>query len=87
MTSRTRVGTPRSICEASLLVVLRATELQSIGVRDGRERPAISAGSSLDITEVLVIGSQAAHGSISAELPPEAIRSIEVDIAAFQDSD
>ena len=46
-----------------------------------------AAGSVLGINEVLVIGSQAAHGSISGELPPEALRSIEVDIAVFQDPD
>lgn len=46
-----------------------------------------AAASVLGVDEVLVIGSQAAHGSISGELPPEALRSIEVDIAAFQDDD
>ena len=46
-----------------------------------------AAGSILGLDEVLVIGSQAAHGSISGELPPEALRSIEVDIAAFEDPD
>jgi hypothetical protein len=46
-----------------------------------------AAGGILGINEVLVIGSQAAHGSIPGELPPEALRSIEVDIAAFQDTD
>ena len=46
-----------------------------------------AAGSVLGINEVLVIGSQAAHGSISGELPPEALRSIEVDIAVFEDPD
>jgi hypothetical protein len=43
MTSRTRVGIPRSRCDASFLVVFRATELQSLGVRDGRERRPIAA--------------------------------------------
>ncbi|MFV1971580.1 MAG: DUF6036 family nucleotidyltransferase [Acidimicrobiia bacterium] len=36
---------------------------------------------------MLVIGSQAAHGSILGDLPPEALRSIEIDIAAFDDPD
>ena len=35
-----------------------------------------AAGSVLGLDEVLVIGSQAAHGSISGELPPEALTSI-----------
>lgn len=46
-----------------------------------------AAGSVLGVNEVLVIGSQAAHGSVSGELPPEALRSIEVDIAALDDPD
>lgn len=36
-------------------------------------------------SQLLVIGSQAAHGSVRGELPPEAMRSIEVDIAVFDD--
>jgi len=46
-----------------------------------------AAGAILDESDVLVIGSQAAHGSISGDLPPEALRSIEVDIVAFDDPD
>jgi hypothetical protein len=46
-----------------------------------------AAGSILDVSEVLVIGSQAAHGTIPGDLPPEALRSIEVDIAVFDDPD
>ncbi|MEN8115014.1 MAG: DUF6036 family nucleotidyltransferase [Actinomycetota bacterium] len=46
-----------------------------------------AAGSVLGETELLVIGSQAVHGSIAGDLPPEAERSIEVDIAAFDDPD
>jgi hypothetical protein len=45
------------------------------------------AGSIINESSLLVIGSQAAHGSISGELPPEAMRSIEVDVAAFDDPD
>ena len=45
-----------------------------------------AAASILGEDEILVIGSQAIHGSL-AELPPEAERSIEVDIAAFDDAD
>jgi len=44
-----------------------------------------AAGSIIGESEVLVIGSQAAHGSVRGELPPEAMRSVEVDIAAFDD--
>ena len=46
-----------------------------------------AAGSILGESDLLVIGSQAAHGSISGELPPEALRSVEVDVAAFDDPD
>lgn len=42
-----------------------------------------AAGSILGETKILVIGSQAIHGSISGDLPAEAERSIEVDIVAF----
>jgi hypothetical protein len=45
-----------------------------------------AAGSILGEPEILVIGSRAVHGPL-AELPPEAERSIEVDIAAFDDPD
>lgn len=46
-----------------------------------------AAGSILGVAELLVIGSQAAHGSVTGELPAEALRSVEVDIAAFDDPD
>ncbi len=45
-----------------------------------------AAGSILGVSEVLVIGSQAIHGSVE-ELPPEALRSVEVDVAVFDDPD
>lgn len=45
-----------------------------------------AAGAILGVDQVLVIGSQAIHGSIDFELP-EAERSIEVDIAALEDRD
>jgi hypothetical protein len=44
-----------------------------------------AAGSILGESEVLVIGSQAVHGSLT-EVPPQAERSIEVDIAALDDA-
>jgi len=46
-----------------------------------------AAGSILGETEILVIGSQAIHGSISGDVPAEAERSVEVDIVAFDDAD
>jgi hypothetical protein len=46
-----------------------------------------AAGSILGESEILVIGSQAIHGSISGDLPAEAERSVEVDIVAFDDDD
>lgn len=42
-----------------------------------------AAGAVLDVREVLVIGSQALHASVTGELPPEASRSVEVDVAAM----
>lgn len=46
-----------------------------------------AAASVLDESELMVIGSQAIHGSIRGALPPEAERSIEVDVVAFNDPD
>lgn len=46
-----------------------------------------AAGAILGETELLVIGSQAAHGSLTGDLPEEAMRSVEVDIAPFHDAD
>lgn len=46
-----------------------------------------AAGSILDAGELLVIGSQAIHATVSGDLPEEAQRSIEVDIVAFDDPD
>ena len=42
-----------------------------------------AAGAVLGVREVLVIGSQALHASVAGELPPEASRSVEVDVAAI----
>ena len=42
-----------------------------------------AAGAVLGVREVLVIGSQALHASVEGDLPPEASRSVEVDIAAI----
>ncbi len=46
-----------------------------------------AAGSVLGVDEVLVVGSQAIHGSVGANIPPEAQRSVEVDIVPFDDVD
>jgi len=54
--------------------------------RDQFEHAIRAAGAILDRSEVLVIGSQAIHGSVADSIP-EAERSIEVDLAVLGDSD
>ncbi|MCY3562593.1 MAG: hypothetical protein F4W94_01150 [Acidimicrobiia bacterium] len=44
-----------------------------------------AAGAILGENELLVIGSQALHASVPGDVPPEAARSIEADIAALDD--
>jgi hypothetical protein len=46
-----------------------------------------AAGAVLGVHEVLVIGSQALHASVPGDLPDEASRSVEADIAALEDVD
>jgi hypothetical protein len=46
-----------------------------------------AAAAVLGEDEILVIGSQAIHATISGDLPPEAERSIEADVAALEDPD
>jgi hypothetical protein len=46
-----------------------------------------AVGSILGTKEVLVIGTQALHASVAGELPEEALRSVEVDVAVFGDLD
>ena len=46
-----------------------------------------AAAAVLGLEEVLVIGSQALHGSVAGDLPEEALRSVEVDVAALEDPD
>jgi hypothetical protein len=46
-----------------------------------------AAGAVLGVDELIVIGSQALHGSLEHDLPDEAARSVEVDIAFAGDSD
>ena len=46
------------------------------------EHAVRAAGAVLGVNELLIIGSQALHASVDSELPPEASRSIEVEVAA-----
>ncbi len=55
--------------------------------REHFEHAIRAAGAVLGVNELLVIGSQALHGSVTGELPEEASRSIEVDVAAMHDDD
>lgn len=54
--------------------------------RDQFEHTIRAAGAILGVTKVLVIGSQAIHASYDGTIP-EAQRSIETDIADFEDDD
>jgi hypothetical protein len=49
------------------------------------EHAVRAAAAVLGVDEVLVIGSQALHGSVAGDLPEEALRSVEVDVAALED--
>ncbi len=55
--------------------------------REEFEHAIRAAGAVLGVSEVMVIGSQALHASVAGELPPEALRSVEVDVAAMDDAD
>jgi hypothetical protein len=55
--------------------------------RDAFDHAVWAAGAILGEDEILVIGSQALYGSVDGELPPEAERSVEADIAALDDPD
>ena len=55
--------------------------------RDEFDHAIRAAASILGVDELLIIGSQALHGAIRERLPPEAQRSIEVDIAVMGDLD
>jgi hypothetical protein len=50
--------------------------------REQFEHAIRAAGAVLGVSDVLVIGSQAVHGSMEEPLPIEAARSVEVDVAA-----
>lgn len=49
------------------------------------EHAVRAAAAVLGVDELLVIGSQALHGSVAGDLPEEALRSVEVDVAALED--
>ena len=55
--------------------------------REAFDHSIRAAGAILGENELLVIGSQALHASVSGDLPAEASRSIETDIAALDDPD
>lgn len=55
--------------------------------REAFDHSVRAAGSVLGEDQVLVIGSQALHATVADHLPPEAERSVEADVAAFDDPD
>lgn len=55
--------------------------------REAFDHAIRAAGAILGENDLLVIGSQALHASVPADLPPEAARSVEADIAALDDPD
>ena len=55
--------------------------------REQFEHAIRAAGAVLDVSDVLVIGSQAVHGSMEEPVPIEATRSVEVDVAVRGDVD
>ena len=54
--------------------------------REQFEHAIRAAGAVLGVSELLVIGSQAVHGSMTGPLPIEAARSVEVDVAVRGDT-
>lgn len=55
--------------------------------REAFDHAVRAAGSVLGENQILVIGSQALHASVADDLPAEAERSMEADLAAFDDPD
>jgi hypothetical protein len=51
------------------------------------EHTVRAAGAVLGVDEVIVIGSQALHAAVEGDLPEEAARSVEVDVALAEDPD
>jgi hypothetical protein len=55
--------------------------------REQFEHAVRAAGAVLGVDAVIVIGSQALHGSLDGPLPDEATRSVEVDVAVPDDAE
>lgn len=55
--------------------------------REELDHAVRAAGAVLGERNVIVIGSQAIYGSVEGDPPAEALRSVEVDVAAFDDAD
>lgn len=55
--------------------------------REAFDHALRAAGAVLGETELIVVGSQAVHASLPEPIPPEAERSIEVDIVPLDDPD
>jgi hypothetical protein len=55
--------------------------------REAFEHAIRAAGAVMGVDEVIVIGSQALHGTTAEDLPEEALRSVEVDVAVRGDTD
>jgi hypothetical protein len=62
-------------------------EEANLVTREQFEHAVRAAGAVLDVDQIIVIGSQAIHGSVSGPLPDEATCSVEVDIAVEGDGD
>ena len=55
--------------------------------RNELEHAVRAAGAIVGRAELLIIGSQALHASVPGSLPDAALRSVEVDIAVFDDAE
>jgi hypothetical protein len=55
--------------------------------REAFEHAIRAAGAVLGVRELIVIGSQALHASVEGDVPEEAMRSVEVDVAVFGDEE
>jgi hypothetical protein len=55
--------------------------------REQFEHALRAAGAVLGVDEVIVIGTQALHATVDGDLPDEAARSVEVDVALAEDPD
>jgi hypothetical protein len=55
--------------------------------REEFEHAVRAAGAVLGVDELIVIGSQALHGTLADDLPERAARSVEVDVAIAGDTD